>query len=127
VTTVVAPRRSNYQVGSFHDFPSQITVMIWWLITPMVHHPSGLWWFTMPPEVRPVRFRVIIVKRMWKNTRRARVDLAYPIDEIPGGLGEKDLSRLRNALTEAIQKAVPEWEIAVWRQERIDPVCRHSE
>ena len=124
--TVVAPRRSTYEVGILPEPLSEIMVTVWWYTTPLVHRPSTLWWSATPPEVRPVRFKIILARLGRGDTRRARVDLAYPIDEIPGGLGEKDLFRLRNVLAEAIQKALPEWDVAVWRQERIDPVCRQG-
>ena len=127
MTTVVAARRSTYEVGILPLPPSEITVTVWWYTTPIVQRPSNLWWSATPPQVCPVRFKIIFARLGRGDTRRARVDLAYPIDETPGGLGEKDLFRLRNTLAEAIQKALPEWDVAVWRQERIDPVCRRGE
>src|SRR3990172_12819535 len=120
VTTAVAPRGQTFARTVFSDRPIRVDVTVWWVITPPLHSPSHLWWFSSQPEWRPVRFRVIIVRHKRSDWQRARVDLAYPLDALPADMGKRDLIRLRQALGEAVKQALPEWEIADWKYDRID-------
>ena len=100
--------------------PQSVDVSVWWLQTPQVKWPSGLWWFTDQPELHRLRFRALILRYKRQDTMRVRVDLVYPIEVMPFNLNERGKEALHKALSTAIERALPDLSVTNWPSTLLD-------
>ena len=104
--------------------PKTVDVSVWWMLARRRGWEGESRWFVTRPEMQEVRFRVLLVRYKKLHSSRVRVDLVYSLTALPTGMHHRSMNQLHKILTEAVETALPGWDVSPWSSKLIDTEVR---